>query len=313
LEQSFEQTLKEIASEAQAAFPQELKNLVILLTSSPDDPLAYAAPAVEDHLKKNPAAIKAAAEERAKHLRDRGSAGVANSSYNLAGITVNLIAFDTDLARSFGRFTEEMCLIKTLDHELYHLIDTSYKLFQHERESAADAYAMLRHIQRFGKIADYEGDMAKRRARQIILRSDPDHYTSDSLERAIQISEERDISGLSLQKTVALAEEIAHECHLDNKKLEKLQKAFRSAQKSYRNGECVDIVNRKVVSVMKRHRRNADIFRAGQRYFNVPERRSLMDKWARKSSYWQEAQKFIQDPEAKPPRYGILRRAGFKS
>ncbi len=321
LQQSFAQILNETVTAAQAAFPQELEKLVILHTSSPDAPLVYAAPAVADHLKKNPAAIIEAAAKEQASIRDVAR-GESQKNYELAGINVDLITLNTNLIESYGQFTEEMDFLDNLEHEIGHMIlrnGYSSEFSPNLRESAAMTYAMLRHIQRFGNKTNYEDGLAARIAGYIVFGTDTAHYTSDSLERAIQISKEKDISGFSLRETAALAEDIAGYYHPDDKTLFEINAAFIPAQYAFRMDKPPEVCMRKAVSVMKARRHNADIFRAGQRFFSDPGVSSLISEWARaasakqdKPSYWQEAQKFIQDPTAKPPRYGLLRRLHLK-
>ena len=171
---------------------------------------------------------------------------------------------------------------------------------------------MLRHIQRFGKNTDHAGAYGESRAAAIILSSDVLHYTTDTVQRAIQVSEEMDISGLSLRKTAALAEKIAHECRIDGETLEKIRMAFLPVnwacqteigsdwdvtKKLYaRDKVAYALFCRETLKVMKKHRGDPDIFKAGKQFLSYPSIKEFMTESAQTDAYWQKALSFIDNP-----------------
>jgi hypothetical protein len=309
MQSSLMQTFNETAAAAYEAFPRELERLVVLLVPSSDTPV-YVSPKIADQLTGSTEAIKAAVEERTCYLENNSAAGVANRKYKPGETFVSMITLNgEDLIGNYTqKFTEEMYVIFNLDHEIGHLIlrngSRALDASPQCAESACDAYAMLRHIQRFGKDTDHAGYRGEQNAAVLIYTADPEHYTTDAIEKAILISEERDISALSLQETAALAEEIANDCRLDGRTLDKIRKAFRPVQKLYVSDKhYIDLCCKNVLSVMKKHRHDPDIFRAGRQFFNRPEEKEFITESAKTDPYWQEALAFIENREAKVPRH----------
>ncbi len=319
-----EQTFNETAAAAYEAFPQELEKLVVLLVPSSDTPV-FISPQVADQLTKDTAAIKKAVTSLTTSMQIRGAAGLANRYYYLAGTRVNLIALDNKnpLGVFSRRFTKEMSLLFALDHEIgHHILKNGYptgKVSGQLAESAASAYAALRHIQRFG--TNTLGAEGERAAHTIVLRSNIEHYTTDAVHKALQIPME-EISGLSLHETAALAEKIADECRLDYKTLEKIRAAFRPVYESCKKhiGGNADIAKklyaedreaytlfcRETVSVMRSHPGDPDIFKAGKEFLNYPPVRKFMTEAAQTDSSWQRTLGFIDNHD--PARSAMPRK-----
>ncbi len=317
MQTSLAQTFNETAAAAYAAFPRQLQRLVILMTPSSDTPV-YVSPAIADQLTKNTADIKKAVEYAAQRMRDKTWTAMANKNYDLAGTSVNLIALSENPNVSVSaRCTKEMKDIFFLDHEIgHHILKNGYfsaEISRQQAEAAADAYAMLRHIQRFGKNTDHAAFYDDDRASRIILLSDPEHYTADAIQGAIRLADEMDISGLSLRETAALAEKIADKYRMDDETLDKICKAFEPAAEIFKeakgwNGACL----KEVVEAMRKHKKDPDIVMAGKRFFNIPSRKEFVTKTAKTDPYWQEARKYLLKVEKKFPRRSLLQRLGLK-
>ena len=166
MQQSLEQTFNETAAAAYKAFPQQLARLVVLLVPDTDKPV-YVSPEVAGQLTQSTAAIGDAVARATRYMRDRSWAAYAERDHRLAGTRVNLIALDHEKTAGFfsARYTKEMKLIFTLDHEIgHHIMRNGFPVggvSPQEAESAADAFAMLRHIQRFGKNTDQAGNICE--------------------------------------------------------------------------------------------------------------------------------------------------------
>ena len=280
MEASLAQTFNETTAAAYEAFPQKLKKLVVLLTPSSDTPV-YASPDVANRLSKSADALRKDVAEITEYMQAQHWVGYAGRKYNLAGTFVDLIALDKSPEGLFSRrYTKNMLSIFNLDHEIGHHIlrngCVTAKVSEALAENAADAYAMLRHIQRFGKNTDHAGGIVENRACNIVLLADSEHSTADAVEKVIRLSEEMDISGLSLRETAALAEKIADECCLDDKTLKNIRKAFKPINDSL-------------------HKR--DIFKAGKRFLNTPAIKKFMTESAKTDPCWKEALSFIDNPE----------------
>lgn len=99
-----------------------------------------------------------------------------------------------------------------LDHEIGHQICKNgyVKKDGNLCEAAADAYAALRHIQRFGGVTPYLENLVAFRALELVFRDDKGvHFTSAVVARIIQDSKEKDFTTLSPAETVRLADAYA--------------------------------------------------------------------------------------------------------
>lgn len=307
------QEFNETAAAAHEAFPRDLERLVVLLVPDSDTPV-YVSPQIADELTKSSDAVKAAVESIARRMRKRGVAGLANRRYNLAGTDVKLIAMSKNPTGIFSeRFTKEMRLMFTLDHEIGHHILKNGSRYRgvsaQQAERACDAFAMLRHIQRFGKNTDYAGGCAQERAANIVLLGNAEHYTTDAILGAIEVADEMgdDIYGLSLRETATLAEKIAAEGPLKNRTLRKIQRAFEPAAEVYKKANRWDDIPKKCIEVMRKHKNNPDVFKAGKQFLSCPDIKEDMAESAKTDPYWQEALDFIQNHEPKSRRRSSLK------
>lgn len=117
----------------------------------------------------------------------------------------------------------------TYDHEEAHTLIQNARSntpgSPHFKETVADTYAMLRHIQRFGKRTGFPVFQAQLAA--TILASAPEYYTSDAIMAVATLAETLPIEGLSRKMTLALAETIAKKYMVEEKTLGRLASAFR--------------------------------------------------------------------------------------
>lgn len=327
MQQPLTKTFHETAVAAHDAFPQELKTLVLLLLPASDAPV-YVSPEIADQLTKSTAAVKKIVKEKADMLQKMGAAGHAKRDFDFAGMRVNLISLvdaehypPGDFSR---RFTKKMRVIYNLDHEIGHHIlkggmpyGSSWPAYQFA-ESVCDAYATLRHIQRFGKSTDRLGGYGESRASLIVLNPDIAHYTTDAVQRALEIAEEKDISSLSLRETAELAEKIADECRIDDDMIKKLCTAFQPVYAAVKNNigavpeimtklygrdkEAYKLFCRETLAVMKKHRRDPDIFKAGKQFLSYPAIKKFMTESAKTDSYYKDALGFIDNPQTRAPK-----------
>ncbi|MFH1158997.1 MAG: hypothetical protein V1721_09015 [Pseudomonadota bacterium] len=305
MQKSLAQIFNEMAAAAHEAFPEELKNLVVLII--PSGTPIYVSPEIADHLSNNVAAVKRAVEERTNYMRANDFGGVASDDYPLAEATVKMLAMLALDEKSGGihspRYTKEMRAIADLDHEIGHLIVengfSSSVACEHLAECAADAYAALRHIQHFGRKTDYFEYCTY--VDQVVLGLSPKHYTDAVTQRVKQLAGETDISGLSLRETAALAGKIALECSLDDKTLEKISVAFSPAANAFKEaGELDDAVFLNCIEVMLEHKDDPDVYRAGERFLNRPDIKEYLENKAKTDPYWRNALDFIENHKIKP-------------
>jgi hypothetical protein len=323
MEQSLAQEFNDTAAAAYAAFPEQLARLVILLTPDTDTPV-YVSPQVADELTKSTAEIREAVAKYTGVLKANNASGLAEYKASLAGTPVNLIALDSKNIMGIftERFTKEMRAIFNLDHEIgHHIIRNGTPSLEkgvtlHKSECAADAFAMLRHIQRYGKNTDRAGNRSENIAYCITLLSDMVHYTSAALQQAFEVADKMgdDFFKLSLHETAELAATIADDTALVGVTLKKIAEAYlpvaNYCKANMGNGqeivrklydadatEAHTILCQGVVSVMANpaNSNDPDIFNAGKRFLSAPQLKEFMTKAAATETggYWKSALGFI--------------------
>ncbi len=118
-------------------------------------------------------------------------------------------------SREFNRVAKknEMSLLLTLDHELGHCVldgahNATGKLDSGiYAESIADAFALIRHYQRFGVNSGYHDKYTSPfiRAHNMIFSSDDYHFTAFVLDEIVKRRHEIDFDKLTLKQTADLA------------------------------------------------------------------------------------------------------------
>ena len=105
----------------------------------------------------------------------------------------------------------EMEIMATFDHELGHLVVKGAYFSQDStlRESAADAYAVLRHIQRYGDKSEAIDRGGWRRAFDFIMSGDAGHFTTLVVDEVAALKDKLDIKAMTPQQTAELAGRIA--------------------------------------------------------------------------------------------------------
>ncbi|HYD17932.1 MAG TPA: hypothetical protein VEF76_05600 [Patescibacteria group bacterium] len=218
------------ATAAHDAFPEVLKRLVVVARTF-DTPV-YVAPEIAEHLTRNLEEVKQSVKAAAETLHQRNAGGIAMRFRSIAGEPVRMIALDDAPAGVFsGGYTSEMRANYILDHELGHYVVKGGFAGGHAGEAAADAFATLRHIQRYGLNQDFFDYNNK--ALPLVLAQSPIHYTTGVLRHVHQLAQQRDVTQLSLAETAALAEEIAQQHALSPSVMTKVTNAFADAGAAY--------------------------------------------------------------------------------
>jgi hypothetical protein len=106
---------------------------------------------------------------------------------------------------------QEMEVMATFDHELGHLVVKGGFFSQDStlREIAADAYAVLRHIQRYGDKSEAIDRGGWRRAFDFIISGDAGHFTTLGIDEVTRLKDKLDIQAMTPQQTAELAGRIA--------------------------------------------------------------------------------------------------------
>lgn len=115
--------------------------------------------------------------------------------------------------------TQEMEAMAVFDHELGHLVVRGGYFSQDPtlRETAADTFAVLRHIQRYGDESKAIEKAGWRRAFDFIVSGDAGHFTMLTIDEVAKLQDKLDIKNMSPQQTADLASRLAleHTPHAD--------------------------------------------------------------------------------------------------
>jgi hypothetical protein len=115
--------------------------------------------------------------------------------------------------------TQEMEAMAVFDHELGHLVVRGGYFSQDPtlRETAADTFAVLRHIQRYGDESKAIEKAGWRRAFDFVTSGDAGHFTMLAVDEIITLKDKLDIKNMTPQQTADLASRLAlkHTPHAD--------------------------------------------------------------------------------------------------
>jgi len=153
--------------------------------------------------------------EKAKKTAEK-----ANSSVALQEKELKLIVYEQRslVSHLFTRADQpqDMRVLATFDHELGHLLVTDAMKYttlseQLYAESAADTYAVIRNIQRFGSKAIGTDVLSWQRAAAFIETGSQSHFTSFTLDAFAKVQGKIDFSALTPQQSLQLARRFALE------------------------------------------------------------------------------------------------------
>ena len=303
MEKSLTEELNKTATAAHDAFPKELENFFVL--NLPSGTLIYAADEIVETLTKETTSLKRLLQQTNNLLHTKNIEALAVKTKPIDGKIVKLIALKDNLNKNFSTqpTPEKMEIFSSLEHEIGHFVvengTPTDKIPKHINECAAKAYELFRHIQQFGKETDYLEN--QNLAHTIVLNMSPINYTNDIVQRVKQLSEEMDISSLSLQEISKLAEKVALEYSLDDKTLKKINSAFLPTAAYYEKNK-LRLNNKTIESCRKKmlfHKNDPDIYKAGERFLNHPDVKKHLEKEATTSHFWKGALNFIKNHSTK--------------
>ncbi len=302
-------SLKEAFNAAayRAAFPEKLANLFVTLGTE----RIFIAPEIADFIAKNPSLTEKKIEERLDWMKARGSCAAAARDY-IGFVPVNHIAMKDLKPGAQERDIRRQ--IQDAEHEAGHfIVENGLGASPHLGECAADAFATLRHIQRFGGMTE---DAAAELAHHAVFETPPPiHYTSAVVQKIRNMHDggKIDIRGLSLEKTAALAAKIAAAYALDDATLGKISDAFAPVnwivatdkRPLSDSGKLRDIF-KTIAEVMLDNRHDEDIYRAGRLCFECKKTKDMIAaklphdavlyNLRRKMAQHEEETGFILDP-----------------
>jgi hypothetical protein len=129
----------------------------------------------------------------------------------------------------------EMWQRYVLDHELGHAVtmltldkqSMKTSSFGNKAECEADAYAMIRHYQRYGSGSSFPEYVRDLRNMNAVHKMDVTHWTSRAVQKVIDLNREDKLKDLTPQQARDLAVKIAREVHLSTDAEHNIGKAFK--------------------------------------------------------------------------------------
>jgi hypothetical protein len=285
-----QQTLEEIFNESgrrhHKTFRKKLANLFISFR----DKQVYVADDVAEVIARNTGEVKKMIADCIEHLNMMGAVGNVSKS-DIAGTPIrhmSLMGRPEPLFVS-GDHADEMNLIGLFDHEMAHLIieEAEGPPYGHKTECTADAYAVLRHLQRFGDTTDIFEFAPAMGAAAAIFYS-PQHYTGAVIQKIESLVKEGniDIQSLSLEETARLAAKIGTEYALSELELAEIWDAYDAAGKLYKEEKTDWAATIKaIVGVMLEYKDDDHVYRAGKLFISRPDAKDII------------ADKLSSDPE----------------
>jgi hypothetical protein len=288
----------------QASFPQLMDSLVVLVCDRAEP--VYVSPTMAQQLSRNPRFIRDTLEEL---FPDGEPYGGGAQEYNVGGKRAQVMGLKelqpADITEKYPASVVDTLNVFIFDHELGHLLlKNGMTGDEHLNECAADAYATLRHIQRYG--ADTQFLRYYNRADMVIFGQSPAHCTDMVVKRVKELAESMDLSALSDAQTVRLAEEIANDYRVDARELHIMSTAYAGVAAAHMAKKPQEEIYKKVISVMAANCANPDsIFYVGRHFFRHPDRKAFLKDRAEKDPVWQEALEFVETGTM--PASGVLR------
>lgn len=172
---------------------------------------------------------------------DKANKASRGSAHSVTSDGLHAIAMTT--GRPFGivagkKTNDEMDALFAFNHELGHLVVPAgrpgvgpyfEKLFEMSpalHEAAADAYAVIRHLQKYGKDSGPVNHSSLRRAMDVIHHDTPEYYTAFTIEAVLADKEKIAAAKLTPEQTVEAAEKYAQRYVPSAEQIEAMRKDF---------------------------------------------------------------------------------------
>ncbi len=152
----------------------------------------------------------------------------------------------------------------SFDHETGHVLAPDFHFTL--GENAADGYAMLRHIQRFGTDKPETDYCGWKRALAFALTGISSHLTTFTVDKIVLDSKSADFMSLTPKQTAAIAKDYARAHTPDDKALKKLQAAFATVK----GGKPDEKTFSEIARITLAANPNSDVFKLGHRILAKP-------------------------------------------
>jgi hypothetical protein len=271
------------AKEYHDSFPDQLANLFLTLGDAPIYVSAGAAKLVTG----SAAEVKNMIARRRKDMDARGWSGMVGPEDVNGGRLQHMSLNEEAHTLISDKYPASMVQMALFDHEMGHLLVREGSPLisnSHVAECAADAFAVLRHIQRFGRVADvaeiFDQGLLNRTGAIVAGFAPSFYYTTPVIQKiaGIQRRGEIDIAALTLRETANLAGELAIKYSFGQNTLDKISAAYTPVHKVYdREGTMVSApVVMAIARVMSDNRNDDDIHRAGRLLLSHPRMKPVI-------------------------------------
>lgn len=178
--------------------------------------------------------------------------------------TLKSVVFHSDRHPLYDPANRAIDDIGTFDHETGHVLspETEGTL----SENTADAYAVIRHVQRFDGVETGIGYAGWKRTVQFILAGKTSHLTTFTVDKILIDRETANFVSLSPAATAKIAKEYARRHTPDEDSLKKLARAFRGA----RDKKLSEETFRRIAGITLRAEAHSDTFYLGARALLAP-------------------------------------------
>jgi|GEM_PF-1432954 len=131
-----------------------------------------------------------------------------------------------------------------LDHELGHAVtmlnidkqSMKTSSFGNKAECEADAYAMIRHFQRYGADSTFPQYVRDLRNMNVVHKGDVIHWTSRAIDRVIEMNAAGKLQSMTPQEARDTAQQIARDVHLSADAENNVSQAFAATRGIYVRG-----------------------------------------------------------------------------
>ena len=238
----------------------EIKKSTVFVDAANDDYIA--APRVLAALEEDDDALEELQQtvRTAKRLKTSFSDTIALDAKK----SIKSVVFHSDRHPLYDPAHRAIDDIGTFDHETGHVLspETEGTL----SENTADAYAVIRHVQRFDGMETGIGYAAWKRTVQFILAGKTSHLTTFTVDKILIDRETANFVSLTPAATAKIAKEYALKHTPDEERLKKLARAFRGA----RDKKLSEETFRRIAGITLRANARSDTFYLGARALLAP-------------------------------------------
>ncbi len=298
-------SLLELAHDAGTLVSERVGDILIFDTNE----VWYISPALESKLKRNEyfhdvdinnylevdSLIKSTSYKMAKH----GYAACSHSNQPFMHSSICMIAINKNLKNDhcLKNYSYYQYFVDLINHELGHILlkngDVRGSLGRdHVSETAADVYMALRHKQTFGNNTNFL--LHHNNSHQVVAGGKSHYYTDMAIQKVDALARQVDLTLLSPEKTLELADEIEQKYSFKGSDLKNMSRAYSLAGNFYNGSH--KITPDACFDVMQLTNED-DVSRAGWSYLNSYKVKNTIDK---QLEFWVEVCGYMKKNGVEP-------------